>query len=332
MHRFLASPIDGNRTAVRAHDGHALGAGFVGQATEVSVHDRRDVSIHDRRGGALVLAEFRDQMARDRDRQPGRLDGACDRLFMVRVRIRVQQRYRDSVSPAREDTTRELAQLGVVERIDQLTSWAEATGDAQSVVPVDERRKSVTYQRVQLRTILTADLDDVFETPVRDEHHRSPPAFEQRVGRDRGAHLDGVDHACRYRRAAVEAVTTTGSVTLVQDDTLQVWLGSWARLLDDMAEDQTEARTIESLQMVPALSRQVNLRPIYDDVLAWAGEEEPSALMTSNSRLHAGRLHSDRLDPAHVEPVSQRVKVRREAPRLAYRLIVAILRNRDLAR
>ncbi len=187
MHRFLASPIDGNRTAVRAHDGHALGAGFVGQATEVSVHDRRDVSIHDRRGGALVLAEFRDQMARDRDRQPGRLDGACDRLFMVRVRIRVQQRYRDSVSPAREDTTRELAQLGVVERIDQLTSWAEATGDAQSVVPVDERRKSVTYQRVQLRTILTADLDDVFETPVRDEHHLSPPAFEQRVGRDRGS-------------------------------------------------------------------------------------------------------------------------------------------------
>lgn len=134
------------------------------------------------------------------------------------------------------------------------------------------------------------------------------------------------------RRAAVEAVTTTGSVTLVQDDTLQVWLGSWSRLLDDMAEDQTEVRTIESLQIVPALSRQVNLRPIYDDVLAWAGEEEPSALMTSNSRLHAGRLHSDRLDPAHVEPVSQRVKVRREAPRLAYRLIVAILRNRDLAR
>ncbi len=134
------------------------------------------------------------------------------------------------------------------------------------------------------------------------------------------------------RRAAVEAVTTTGSVTLVQDDTLQAWLGSWSRLLDDMAEDQTEVRTIESLQIVPALSRQVNLRPIYDDVLAWAGEEEPSALMTSNSRLHAGRLHGGRLDPAHVEPVSQRVKVRREAPRLAYRLIVAILRNRDLAR
>ena len=134
------------------------------------------------------------------------------------------------------------------------------------------------------------------------------------------------------RRAAVEAVTTTGSVTLVQDDTLQVWLGSWSSLLDDMEEDQTDVRTIESLQIVPALSRQVNLRPIYDDVLAWAGEEEPSALMTSNSRLHAGRLHSDRLDPAHVEPVSQRVKVRREAPRLAYRLIVAILRNRDLAR
>ena len=56
------------------------------------------------------------------------------------------------------------------------------------------------------------------------------------------------------RRAAVEAVTTTGSVTLVQDDTLQVWLGSWSRLLDDMAEDQTEVRTIESLQIVPALS------------------------------------------------------------------------------
>ncbi len=45
--------------------------------------------------------------------------------------------------------------------------------------------------------------------------------------------------------------------------------------------------------------------------------------------VHAGRLHSDRLDPAHVEPVSERVKVRREAPELAHRLIVAILRHRD---
>ena len=43
----------------------------------------------------------------------------------------------------------------------------------------------------------------------------------------------------------------------------------------------------------------------------------------------ACRLHGDGLDAAHVEPVSERVKVRREAPELAHRLIVAIFRHRD---
>ena len=48
MHRFPARPIDRNRPPVRAHDGEAFGACFVGQATEVSAHDRSDVGIHDR--------------------------------------------------------------------------------------------------------------------------------------------------------------------------------------------------------------------------------------------------------------------------------------------
>ena len=65
----------------------------------------------------------------------------------------------------------------------------------------------------------------------------------------------------------------------------------------------------------------------------WDLRAEGQPLLVSDTLLAAVVLIPT-FDPrrAAVEPVSQRVKVRREAPKLAHRLIVAILRNRDLAR
>jgi hypothetical protein len=89
------------------------------------------------------------------------------------------------------------------------------------------------------------------------------------------------------RRAAVEVVTTTGSVTLVRDDSLRAELNAWLRLVADMAEDEAAVGSIETLQLVPALGRQVNLRGIYNDMFALSNGEHPPRLIGSSSDIVA---------------------------------------------
>src|SRR5207248_2975876 len=65
---------------------------------------------------------------------------------------------------------------------------------AHHVVPGHERRRVVAPQVVQRRAVLTPQPEQVLEPTGRDEHHAGAAAFEQRVGRDRGAvdqELDG---------------------------------------------------------------------------------------------------------------------------------------------
>ena len=98
--------------------------------------------------------------------------------------------------PSGEDASGKAGKLGVVERFDHLAAGAEATADAQAVVPVDERRKPVPDQRVQLRPVLASDLDDVLESSVRDEHDFGATAFKESVGRNGGSVEESERLAC----------------------------------------------------------------------------------------------------------------------------------------
>jgi hypothetical protein len=99
----------------------------------------------------------------------------------------VQKRDRNRTGAARAQTFNEPGELRLVQRLDLFAARAQASGDAVAVVAVDERREPRAHERVQLRSVLPADLDDVLEAAVGDERDPRAAPFEQRVGRHRGA-------------------------------------------------------------------------------------------------------------------------------------------------
>jgi hypothetical protein len=63
----------------------------------------------------------------------------------------------------------------------------QAAGDADPVGARDQRVRTRRAQCIKLRTVLPADLDDVFEACVGDERDARAFALEQCVGGHRGA-------------------------------------------------------------------------------------------------------------------------------------------------
>ena len=74
---------------------------------------------------------------------------------------------------------------------------------------------------------------------------------------------------------ALDAAIVSGEIDLIRDDALRAELATWRRLLIDTREDEVEARRITNEQIVPLLSRSVNLGPYFARVLAWS--EAPGA-------------------------------------------------------
>ena len=64
-----------------------------------------------------------------------------------------------------------------------------------------KHRRLLDVPRENLGPRLVADLERVAEILADDEQNPIALAFEQRIGGDRGAHLDAVDQLCRQRIA-----------------------------------------------------------------------------------------------------------------------------------
>ena len=184
MDRLLAGAVDRKRTAVRSHDRDPCRARLRGEAPQVAGHHRGDVGVYHRRRCPLVLPELRDEVTRDRERDvdcPYRLrDGA----LVVGARVRVEKGDRDRLGFARCDRRGELSEGLCVERHDLLALRTEASGYPQTVVAPNQGREPMADEGVELRTVLAADLDDVLEALVRDEHDAGSAALEQGVGGD----------------------------------------------------------------------------------------------------------------------------------------------------
>ena len=69
----------------------------------------------------------------------------------------------------------------------------------------------------------------------------------------------------------LDAALASGEIEVLESDELRAELANWRRLLSDTAEDEREVRRITNEQIVPLLSRAINLRPYFDAVLPWSG-------------------------------------------------------------
>ena len=175
-------PVDGQCSSVRSHDGDAPRPRVGGEPPEVAVHHGSDVRVHDRRRRSLVLPELGHQLARHGHGQPEppHRVGRCP--LVLRVRVRVEHTDRDRLRAPRADLVGKRREPRLVEWRDRLSAGAEATGDAEAIVTVHQRRWAVPDERVELGPVLSPDLDDVLEALVRDQHHARPAPLQERVG------------------------------------------------------------------------------------------------------------------------------------------------------
>ena len=96
----------------------------------------------------------------------------------------MEQRDSDRFGAACSNVVSQFSEAVTLERGEFVSLGAEASGYTDPVVAIDEWRKPVPDECVQLRSILPSDLDDVFEALVRHQDDSRASAFEQGVRRD----------------------------------------------------------------------------------------------------------------------------------------------------
>jgi hypothetical protein len=69
----------------------------------------------------------------------------------------------------------------------------------------------------------------------------------------------------------LDAAVASGEIELIRSKELRAQLAQWRRQLTDTSEDELEVRRVTNQQIVPLLSRVLNIRPYFDSVLAWSG-------------------------------------------------------------
>jgi hypothetical protein len=178
---------------------HARILGGVRQPLEVGGELRAEVGVGDRGREALVLAELRQHLARERDvdvaqRLAHRLAHAA---LVVGVQEGEQQADGDGLHVRLAQLLDRLAQAVLVERLDlAVRPHALAYGEAE--VARHERLGAALREVIEGGAVLARELDQVAEALGGDERRARTAALEQRVGRDRhpvreGLHVGGLD-------------------------------------------------------------------------------------------------------------------------------------------
>ena len=132
--RRVAGSGDAHEPAVGAHDVHRRvqvdGAELVVQALEIAPHARAHVGVHHRHQGALVLAELRQDLRGEGDRnvRAGLQHQRLEPLLVGVVGVGVHQGDRDRLHPRVEQLPDRFAGPGLVERL-------EDSGRARRCVP-----------------------------------------------------------------------------------------------------------------------------------------------------------------------------------------------------
>jgi hypothetical protein len=75
----------------------------------------------------------------------------------------------------------------------------------------------------------------------------------------------------------LDSAVASGEIELLRDANIRAELANWRRILSDTGEDEREVRRITNEQLIPLLSRSLDLRPYFDAVLSWSGGDPYAA-------------------------------------------------------
>ena len=187
--RVAGGGLDVDQASVGLHDRRLGQAGFVyalGEPAEIAGQQRRQRGVDLGGRGALELAERAHDLVRERDVGIGQGLGQrlADRLLVLGVAVRVEQRDRDRLGFGLGDLIGELGcRLAV-------SSVSGPSGVMRSGAPKRRSRGAsgagrAAHSRYSCGAILAAERDEVGEPLGRDERGPRAVTLEQRVGRDR---------------------------------------------------------------------------------------------------------------------------------------------------
>ena len=191
-------------TAVRLHEHQACFAQLVPDAVDIAFQDRRDIGVHDRGVAATDELHQRAHLVRDRylieaylARQPGDLD------LVVVVAVAVDEHHRDRLDAVALGLLQCLSGAFEVDRHQLFPIRRIALVDLDHAL-VEELGQD-DFAGEEEGAVLVSDAERVAEPPGDQENRSVALAFQQRVGRDRGAHLHRVDRLRRDLRRSVDA-------------------------------------------------------------------------------------------------------------------------------
>ena len=195
--------------AVGAHDVEVAGdPGLLQPALEaahVIAHLGADEGVHRRRGEALELAELRRHTGRGGDEglRPFLQHDGARALLVAGVDVGEEEADGDRLHALLAQRPRSLAHALLVQRLQHLALRRHPPlAHGHAVAPAHQRARlpgDVLHDRVVLRALVAADMDDVAVAGRGDHAGHGAVVLQHRVGRDRGAVEDVGD---RFGRGA----------------------------------------------------------------------------------------------------------------------------------
>ncbi len=174
--------------------GHAEGAGVAGQAAEIGGQQGGEGGVERGRGGALVLAERADELARERHVRAGQelREQGPEQPLVRGVGVGMKQRHGDRLRRGVGEPGDQLARLAGVERA-QRAVGPHALGHGEAQLGRHERRRSGLAQPIEVRPVLSRQLDHVGEAGGGEQRGARGVALQQRVGGDGHAVREALD-------------------------------------------------------------------------------------------------------------------------------------------
>ena len=176
---------------------------IAGDLVDIATQDRRQVGVDDRRVAARH--EFHQRRDFVRHRYLGETRAARDRrdgALVLRMAVAVHQDDGDRANSRREGLLQRPLDADFVERPNDLAVRADPLVGFDHALVEEAGKLDLPHE--ELRPVLVGDAQRVGEA-LRDHERRALAlALEQRIGRDRRAHLDRFDRLGGDRRARVQ--------------------------------------------------------------------------------------------------------------------------------
>ena len=190
---LFGGPAQAADAAVGLHQedggGEAVLAQAAFQTVQIGAHDGDQQGVQHSGAGALVLADFRADLAGQRHGQagPGRREPVAEALFVGGVGVGVQQADRDAFGPARVQPGEQGGNGGLVQGAFDRAVGADPFGHTEAAIAGDQDGGGIGVQPVEFAAGVAGDLQHVLEPRRGDEGAAGQGAFQHGVGGDGGA-------------------------------------------------------------------------------------------------------------------------------------------------